>query len=89
MKSVCIFLGANSGINPVYTRATIDMGRELAQRNLTCIYGGSDTGLMKLLADSVLDAGGGSSYRRYSDRLEEQGNLSPRANRAACCCDHA
>jgi len=58
MKSVCIFLGANSGINPVYTRATIDMGRELAQRNLTCIYGGSDTGLMKLLADSVLDAGG-------------------------------
>jgi uncharacterized protein (TIGR00730 family) len=58
MKSVCIFLGANPGTNPAYAQATIDMGKELAKRNLTCVYGGSDTGLMKLLADSVLEAGG-------------------------------
>ena len=34
------------------------MGKELAQREITCVYGGSNTGLMKLLADSVLDSGG-------------------------------
>jgi uncharacterized protein (TIGR00730 family) len=34
------------------------MGKELAARGLTCVYGGSDTGLMRLLADSVLESGG-------------------------------
>lgn len=34
------------------------MGRELASREITCVYGGSSTGLMKQLADSALKAGG-------------------------------
>lgn len=58
MKSICVFLGANAGSNPVYAQAIQQLGTELAQRNITCVYGGSDTGLMKLLADSVLTAGG-------------------------------
>jgi len=58
MRAICIFLGSNPGNSPAYTRATRSMGRELAARNITCVYGGSDTGLMKVLADSVLDAGG-------------------------------
>jgi len=58
MHSICIFLGSNPGADPVYARATTKMGRELAAHGLTCVYGGSDTGLMKLLADSVLDSGG-------------------------------
>ncbi|BCS96693.1 putative cytokinin riboside 5'-monophosphate phosphoribohydrolase [Desulfoluna limicola] len=58
MRSICIFLGANPGSIEAYAQATQEMGRELATRGLTCVYGGSDTGLMKLLADSVLEAGG-------------------------------
>ncbi|MEH6471094.1 MAG: TIGR00730 family Rossman fold protein [Halopseudomonas sp.] len=58
MRSICIFLGANLGTNPVYAQAAEEMGRELATRGITCVYGGSDTGLMKLLADSALEAGG-------------------------------
>ncbi len=58
MNSICIFLGSNPGADPVYARAARDMGRELAVKGLTCVYGGSDTGLMKLLADSALEAGG-------------------------------
>lgn len=58
MRSICIFLGANPGTIEAYAKATQEMGRELASRNLTCVYGGSNTGLMKLLADSVLEAGG-------------------------------
>lgn len=58
MNSVCIFLGSSPGVHPDYAAATSRLGRELARRGLTCVYGGSDTGLMKLLADSVLEAGG-------------------------------
>ena len=58
MRSICIFLGSESGTSPAYALATEAMGRELAKRGITCVYGGSDTGLMKLLADSVLEAGG-------------------------------
>lgn len=58
MKSICVFLGANAGSHPIYAETIQLLGRELAQRNITCVYGGSDTGLMKLLADSVLAAGG-------------------------------
>lgn len=58
MNSICIFLGASPGSIDDYADATKEMGRELAARNLTCVYGGSNTGLMKLLADSVLESGG-------------------------------
>lgn len=58
MRSICIFLGSEQGTNPAYALATEAMGRELARRGITCVYGGSNTGLMKLLADSVLEAGG-------------------------------
>ena len=46
------------GSSPIYAETIQQLGTELAQRNITCIYGGSNTGLMKLLADSVLAAGG-------------------------------
>lgn len=58
MKSVCVFLGSSAGNHPAYAHATADLGRELARRRITCVYGGSRTGLMKTLADSVLGAGG-------------------------------
>jgi len=58
VPSICVFLGSNPGAHRVYAQATEDMGRELAAHGLTCVYGGSDTGLMRLLADSVLESGG-------------------------------
>lgn len=58
MNSICIFLGANPGSIETYAHATEEMGKELAARGLTCVYGGSNTGLMKLIADSVLQSGG-------------------------------
>ncbi|MEE4364001.1 MAG: TIGR00730 family Rossman fold protein [Desulfotignum sp.] len=58
MDAICIFLGSNPGADPVYARAAGEMGRKLAAHGLTCVYGGSNTGLMKILADSALNAGG-------------------------------
>lgn len=58
MKSICVFLGANMGSNPIYAETIQRLGTELARRNITCVYGGSNLGLMKLFADSALAAGG-------------------------------
>ena len=58
MNSICVFLGSSIGNHPSYMAAAGAMGHELAVRGLTCIYGGSRTGLMKQLADSALAAGG-------------------------------
>ena len=58
MKAICIFLGSSYGNHSAYRDAATAMGRELAARGITCVYGGSCTGLMNQLADSALRAGG-------------------------------
>lgn len=73
MKSVCIFLGSNPGNNPAYMEAADLMGRELAQRGLTCVYGGSCTGMMNQLAESALAEGGkviGVTVQALKDKEE-------------------
>ncbi|WP_416422172.1 TIGR00730 family Rossman fold protein [Pseudomonas sp. App30] len=58
LTSVCVFCGASSGNNPVYREAAITLGRALAARKLTLVYGGGAVGLMGIVADAVLEAGG-------------------------------
>lgn len=58
MQRVCVFLGANPGLDPAYAEAARAMARELVARNLGLVYGGSAVGLMKVLADAVMAAGG-------------------------------
>ena len=58
LRRVCVFCGSSSGNRPEYAAATTQMATELVARNLTLVYGGARVGLMGLLADSVLDAGG-------------------------------
>lgn len=55
------------------------MGQEIARRGLTCVYGGSSTGLMKGLADSILAAGGrvvGVTVQALKDRENFHHGLS-------------
>ena len=73
MSSICVFLGSSTGNHPAYMEAAGAMGRELAVRGLTCVYGGSCTGLMKQLADSALAAGGrvlGVTVQALKDKEE-------------------
>ena len=58
LRRVCVFCGSSSGNRPEYAAAATRMATELVARNLTLVYGGARAGLMGLLADSVLDAGG-------------------------------
>jgi uncharacterized protein (TIGR00730 family) len=58
MKRVCVFCGSNAGIRPEYGIAAQGLASVLARRGLGLVYGGGNVGLMGLLADSMLQAGG-------------------------------
>jgi len=58
MKRICVFCGSSCGSRPEYRAATEDLGTELARRNIGLVYGGGNVGLMGVLADAVLRAGG-------------------------------
>ena len=58
MKSVAVYCGASSGSNEIYTHLAQAMGRTLAERGMTLVYGGGRVGLMGAVADSALQHGG-------------------------------
>ena len=58
MNSVCVFCGSRSGQSQSYEEAARDMGLALAQAELRLVYGGGRVGLMGVVADAVLAAGG-------------------------------
>ena len=57
-RSVCVFCGSAPGARPSYSAAARDLGAALARAGLTLVYGGGRLGLMGIVADSVLAAGG-------------------------------
>jgi uncharacterized protein (TIGR00730 family) len=58
MKSVAVYCGSSSGNQEMYVQQAQEMGRELARRGLTLVYGGGCVGLMGTIADAVLAEGG-------------------------------
>src|SRR5208282_6689841 len=58
MKRVCVYCGSASGAAPAYRAAAEKLGVLLAQSRIGLVYGGGSIGLMGILADAVLEAGG-------------------------------
>lgn len=58
MQRICVFAGSNRGIRPEYAQGAEAMGKELVRRGLGLVYGGGSVGLMNIIANSVLEAGG-------------------------------
>lgn len=56
--NVAVYCGANFGKGERYRQAAKAMGHWIAENGHTLVYGGSNTGLMGILADTVLSAGG-------------------------------
>jgi uncharacterized protein (TIGR00730 family) len=56
--SICVFTGSRHGSRPEYSDAARQLGRELVVRNYGLVYGGGNVGLMKVIADTVLDLEG-------------------------------
>jgi len=53
-----VFCGSSAGLLPEYAAAAADFGRSLAEAGVGLVYGGASVGLMGLLADAALAAGG-------------------------------
>ena len=56
--NITVYLGANEGSDPALKQAVEELGRWIGESGNALVYGGSRSGLMGLLADSVLAAGG-------------------------------
>jgi uncharacterized protein (TIGR00730 family) len=57
VQNVCVFLSSSNG-RPADVAAITALGQALGDRGLTLVYGGAHRGLMGVLADAVLAAGG-------------------------------
>jgi uncharacterized protein (TIGR00730 family) len=58
IRSICLFCGSSRGQDPAFRDATRELARLLAGRGIDVVYGGGNVGLMGVLADAVLEAGG-------------------------------
>ena len=55
---IAVFCGSKSGSRPEYVEAAQQLGRLLAKRHIGLVYGAGHVGLMGILADATLAAGG-------------------------------
>ena len=58
IKSIAVYCGASDAISPKYKKTAEEVGKFLAKENIRLVYGGGDTGLMKIVADACMQSGG-------------------------------
>lgn len=58
MKNITVFCGSNSGFRTEYAEAAKNLARLLVEKNIRLVYGGGNVGLMGIIADEVMRAGG-------------------------------
>jgi uncharacterized protein (TIGR00730 family) len=58
MKKVSVFCGSSFGSENIFEQQAILLGKTLAKRNIELVYGGASIGLMGVIANGVLNAGG-------------------------------
>jgi uncharacterized protein (TIGR00730 family) len=55
---ICVFCGASFGTKPQYTAAAVQLGRLIAKRGFSLVFGGGGPGLMGVTAKAVAEGGG-------------------------------
>ncbi|HZS44060.1 MAG TPA: TIGR00730 family Rossman fold protein [Blastocatellia bacterium] len=58
IKRVCIYCASSQQIDSEYLNGAWQLGRELAEQNVTIVYGGGSTGMMGAVANGALSVGG-------------------------------
>jgi uncharacterized protein (TIGR00730 family) len=56
--NVCVFCGSSKGTNPLYAQSAQELGSLLPKYNMNLVYGGGNIGLMGIVADAAMQAGG-------------------------------
>ncbi len=55
---MAVFCGSRSGVNTLYVQHAQELGKLMAQQNVSLVYGGGSKGLMGAVADAVMQSGG-------------------------------
>lgn len=55
MKKICIFCGSSMGFDTLYREKAAELGQEMANRQCELLYGAANVGLMKVIADVMLE----------------------------------
>lgn len=58
IRSICVYCGSSTGLDPIYREAGLALGRSIAQHGIRLIYGGGTRGIMGAVAQGVMEAGG-------------------------------
>ena len=58
IKSLAVYCGSMRGEKPIYAEKAAELGQLLAQNNIKLVYGAGRVGLMGVIADATLAAGG-------------------------------
>jgi uncharacterized protein (TIGR00730 family) len=58
LRRVCVFCGSSTGGRALYGDAAKELAREMVGRGIGLVFGGGAVGLMGVIADAVLAAGG-------------------------------
>jgi uncharacterized protein (TIGR00730 family) len=58
LRRVCVFCGSSTGNRTIYADAATQLAREMVRRGIGLVFGGGAVGLMGVIADAVLGAGG-------------------------------
>lgn len=86
IKSVAVFCAASDNISSVYSQCAYEVGRLIAEMELTLIYGGAAAGLMEETAKAVKD-NGGFVVGVVPEILEQKKRVSRLLNKKVLVCN--
>ena len=81
ITSIAVFCGSNFGDSDAYADGARRLGRALAGAGITLVYGGTTKGLMGVVADSLIDAGG-TAHGVITEKLRQRGHAHPNLHRS-------
>jgi uncharacterized protein (TIGR00730 family) len=58
VKRICVYAGSNAGARAEYAETARRLASALVERGIDVVYGGGNVGLMKIVADTTMAAGG-------------------------------
>lgn len=73
IKCIAVYSGSNFGARETYAQAANTLGRTIAERGMSVVYGGTHKGLMGAMADGALSAGG-EVHGVLTERLQAKGH---------------
>jgi uncharacterized protein (TIGR00730 family) len=76
IKTIAVFCGSNFGASQEFVNGAGALGRALGKAGITTIYGGTTKGLMGVVADAAL-AAGGKVHGVITESLHQRGQSHP------------